>query len=54
MCAFTMIVYFVAVVRYGNFSRATVVPRERVFREFWKVVFRRIVIWLLICCVGNK
>jgi hypothetical protein len=46
----------VTVVRFDGFSEATDVPRERVFREIWKVVFKRRVVWLplCLCCVTTK
>jgi hypothetical protein len=56
VCAFTRTVHFVTVVRFDVFSEATDVPRERVFREIWKVVFKRRVVLLPRClyCVTTK
>jgi len=56
VCAFSRIVYLVTVVRFGGFCEATAVPRDRIFREIWKVVFKRRVVWLprCLCCVTTK
>jgi hypothetical protein len=46
----------VTVVRFDGFSEATDAPREKVFREIWKVVFKVRVVWLprCLCCVATK